>query len=453
MEKRDSPFYEQELRSEILGMILFDRQFLRRCGDRVKPADFESGQSGGYATALASIGLDYWRKNRVPVSNSLGRELTKWCRDAGLGADRRKELAKIVRRLRKRYEPDRSTVVQGEVREFQQRVIRAHGIRELASLESAGELTDDHWMEITRKVLADRDRDSVHDWLEGLAGRHVRRITAEHARVPMTLIEPLDNLVQPIGRGDLGLALAPYKRGKSLFLIWLAVVYAFQGLNVLFATLEDPLDMVEDRIDACVSGVRVNFLGENARKVRRRVKQWGTMLRTRIRIYDGTEGGTTVQTIEAAWERERADGFDADVVIVDYDDEIAPSKRMDSRRFEFAEIYRQLRQFASRAAVILWTAAQATREAESKDLIEGKDAAEDISKIRKATLSIGIGSCSKWNGEQGLGGDAKTLHVITHKFDRSRVWCRIWSDPSKGLFYDADKTLEWLSDSSSDDED
>lgn len=443
--RSDDPFREQSWRREIIEHLIFDRAFLRRCGDRLRPEDFEAGDGAGdnFGMILAKLALDYWRLHRTPVANSLGVELSKWARRSGVGSAKREEIASIIRRLRKEYRPDRSTVLQEEVREFQGRAVRARALRELAALDQSGELTADRWMEVTRQVMEEREEGIVRDFVEGIGARHARRTAARFDRIPVTMIEPLDLLVKSIGRGELGLAVAPPKRGKSLFLIWLAVIYAWQGLNVLFVTLEDPADAVEDRMDACISGIKVGLLREKSHKVRKVVQSWGDLLQTKIRIFDGTVGGTTVHAIEAAWERERAAGFQPDVVLIDYDDEIKPARRADGRRFEFADIYRDLRQFASRADVILWTAAQTVREAGAKDLIQDTDTAEDYSKVRKSTLVLGLGACKAWNGNSEGKGDAKTLHVIFHRNDRMRVWCRIWSDPSRGLFYDEDKTAEW----------
>ena len=168
--------------------------------------------------------------------------------------------------------------------------------------------------------------------------------------------------------------------------------------------------------------------------MKKRVTRWADMIRTRLRIFDGTEGDVTVSKIEAVWERERARGFEADVILVDYDDELRPTIKRRERRQEFADIYRDLRRLASRKQILVWTASQTTRTAEEKDIIDGQDVAEDISKVRKATMAVGIGTCKDWNGEKGSAGNAKTLFVAYHRLDRQKLACRIWSNPSKGLF-------------------
>ena len=445
MADKKSAFTDQELRREILAQILWDRQFLRRCGDFLTPEDFEGGELNGSASVLAGIGLDFWRRYRTPVSGSLGLELSAWSDSAGLGPARRKEMASIVRDLKSFYAPDRSPAVADAVRAFQRRMQRLRAIRDLAALEQAGELTDERWMQVTQELLAGRDSGRVTDWLRGAGDRTARRLRNRGVRVPWTMIEPLDSLVQPVGRGHLGVWLAPLKRGKSLAFVWQALAYVWQGYSVLFLTLEDPLEDVEDRLDACAANVEISLLAQEGPQIERSVRRVSDMVRARLRVYDGTDGSVSVETIAGIWERERAAGFEADVVLVDYDDEIRPSEKRRDRRHEFADIYRGLRQFAARTDTIVWTAAQATRDSMTRELVRGQDVAEDISKIRKATMVIGIGLCNEWNGDApNQSGDAKTLFVAAHKFDRQGISCRIVSDPRRGVFYDHEATQEHL---------
>jgi len=444
VDRTENPFRDQELRREILEHLLFDRPFLRRCGDRIRPEDFDAGDQAGdnFGMILATIALDYWRLHRAPVASSLGVELSRWAKRAGVGSAKRDEIARIIRRMRKEYRPDRSGAVQEEVRDFQGRVVRARALRELVMLDRSGELTADRWMEVSRQVVEEREEGTVRDWADGIDARYARRVESRVMRRMETLIEPLDQIMEPLGRGDLGLLVAGYKVGKSLFLLWLAMAYSWQGWNVLFITLEDSADVAEDRLDGCVSAVALSEFRSKSRRVRKRSRAWADMVQARIKIVDATDGGMSVHAIEAVRDRLRASGFDGDVIIVDYDDEIAPTRRSESRRFEFAEIYRDLRQLASRTETLVWTASQAVRAAEGREIITGEHIAEDVSKVRKATAAVGLGVYDAWNDKDER--NARTLHVIAHKRGAGKRTCRVMCDLERGMFYDADRTSEML---------
>lgn len=440
----DSPFRDQALRRALLAHFIWDRHLLRYCGHRVDAVSFDAGQGSGPALVVAGLALDFWREHRVPVAESLPLQLARYARSAGLNAEQRADLRDFARSLKGAFDPERSDALRAEVVRFHRAASRSRAIRELAALERSGELDDERWLSTMRSAVQDWGEDDVIDWASGAEERHLRRVSGEREAPLLTLIEELDGIMAPIGRGHMALLLATWKRGKSTFFAWLGIAAVWQDWNVLYFTLEDPVDVVADRMDARVSEVSIKQLGDEGPAVVERVKRFEGMLRARLRIVDCTGGGVTPHRIESIWERMRAEGFDAQLVIVDYDDELRVEGRHDGRRFEFAEIYKQLRQFAARRDLVLWTGAQAKREAENRDIIRGSDAAEDISKVRKVSLCLGLGACTNWNDSSQPDGDAKTLHVIAHRLGPQGGIAKIWSDPKRGTFYDRAKTKAWL---------
>jgi hypothetical protein len=176
----------------------------------------------------------------------------------------------------------------------------------------------------------------------------------------------------------------------------------------------------------------LNRLAALPNKLKKRFERVKEAMRGRIRLVDGTQGGWTVTKVTKLWEDLKQTGFTADAIVIDYDDEIECErtfKEENARRFEFAEIYRRLRRMAANLNVIVWTAAQGRRDSEGKRVITGKDAAEDISKLRKVFLGLGIGSDP--DDER-----VKHLFVMRHKTDRSRFGVDIVSNFDHALFYD-----------------
>jgi hypothetical protein len=70
-------------------------------------------------------------------------------------------------------------------------------------------------------------------------------------------------------------------------------------------------------------------------------------------------------------------------------------------------------------------------------VVSGADAAEDISKIRKVFLAIGIGSIKEED-------HMKHLYVIRHRMDDSRFGVDIYTDFERGIFCDVDRTRTLL---------
>jgi hypothetical protein len=188
----------------------------------------------------------------------------------------------------------------------------------------------------------------------------------------------------------------------------------------------------------------INKLADYPKTLTNRFGRFRRLVRSKLHVYDGTEGGVSVSTIEQIYLRERERGFTADVIVVDYDDEIQPVVKNKERRMEFSEIYRDLRQLAGRKQVILWTAAQTQRGTEEMKVISGDKAAEDISKLRKVTMCLSLGQ-GDWTS------DSIFLWVAKHRFDSKHVGCTILPDLKRTLIYDRDKTAEYMRDHQEDD--
>lgn len=440
MEK--SIFQDDRIQRELIAQAIWDRPWLRAVGELVVQQDFRplSGTEGGIAWVVAGIALEFWHKYRDPVGSLINKEVKRWAREARLSADKTQAILAWVTRLEELYRPARSDVLQDQVIEFKTTRSRQRALKEMIELDALGTLTDQKWLQITRTALNGYNKHGVSDWFEELGDRAERRLLVQHKRTPILMIDPLDSLVKGVARGQIGLWLAGYKMGKSLALIWCATSYLMQGLNVLFITLEDPKDDVEDRLDACVTQVPIEELGFQVPRIKIRMARWRNYMRSKLKIVDGTERGLTVAEIEGIWERERTLGFTADVVIIDYDDELRAINKQKERRFELADIYRDLRRFTARKNTILWTAAQAKRSAEGRKIITADMTAEDISKIRKVTLAVSIGQ-GEWGGDDS---DSRYLFVAAHKFDRQHLGCHIWACPEKSMFYDRPKTLDWI---------
>jgi replicative DNA helicase len=282
---------------------------------------------------------------------------------------------------------------------------------------------------------------TISDFLDEYEGRILRRqLQAESQRYPLLLIDPLDEKIRAIGRGHFGIFYGAYSSGKSLFLVHVSMAYALQGLNVLYITLEDPQDVLENRMDSCMTGIPMSKLITLPKTFRKRFIRNRRTLRGRIHVVDATGGGCTLAKIEKVWEQEKAKGFIADAIVIDYDEELESEKKFSgemARKREFEDIYKGLRRMAKRLNVYLWTASQTKRGTRNKRVLVGDDLAEDISKAKKAFLAIGI-------GQDPDNEHVKHLWVDRHRLDRSKFGVDVVTDFDSGIAYDREKTLRMM---------
>lgn len=428
---------DDALRIQLLKAIVRDRQFLHKAAVFVQPSIFEEKEE----QIVADIGLTFYRAYESPVGPLLRTHAEDAVDEQRLGSNSKKKLFELVQQvLRGETDPAPVDALVARVKKLKRKTFYTHAVNEIVEHYDQGTFTSGVLSDIIARATTELSDEvsTASEYFEELDKRQLRRANQELAKYPLLFIDPLDEKIKAIGRKHLGIFLAPYKAGKSLALVHVSTAYAMQALNVLYITLEDPKETVEDRLDASLTGISLGKLHKLPNKLKRKFNSMKARIRGRIRIVDGTDGGWTVSRIERQWEYEKLRGFTADAIILDYDDELVSEKVYkgeSARRMEFADIYRGMRQLAARLDVIFWTAAQATRGADAKRVVSGKDAAEDISKIRKVFLAIGIGS----DGEVP---NVKHLYVAAHKLDRSRFGVDIATDFDAAIFYDRDGTVE-----------
>ena len=431
---------DQDLQEHLLSFICKDRLFLKKFGSLLTPRDFRPGRDeSDERHIVATLGLEFWEKYREPIGGLLRINVLAHCREKNVGDKKKKLLIELVDKIVKNEKLVAVAALEDKVQEYLKQKAMKGTLEDLVLQQEKGKLSPDSFLDAAKVVgnySGRRRRQSTeyHSSKE-LEARIARRAFQATQKRPLILIDDLDAKTKMIGRGDVGLVVGLYGKGKSMLLAHIGDAYAKQRYKVLYITLEDPREEVEDRMDASLAYLPIDRLDELPKKLRKRFKRFSRLIGGRIKIVDGTEGGVTVAEIEEIWERERDSGFTADVVIVDYDKEIRPRGKYRERRFEFEEIYTDLRQFASRKQVFLWTAAQAKRLKESQKIISGDNIGEDIGKMQKCTMMIGIGQ-----GEHHQW--ARYYFIAKNKRGRGQFGVEVMSNPERGLAYDRDSTFD-----------
>lgn len=429
--------FDDEFFQDVLVTLLCrDREALKVVGHLLTAKDFSpvAGHRHGHQRWLVSqLALEYWNRYRQPIRRLLSSEVIAHCLAARISDRHREDILAYANHLLQAKVRGAAAVID-KVLTFRRERATAQALEQMIELQAAGQLTDQEWLRITQETLAvgKTAPQKPLDYVAGLQDRIERRSRPYH-RTPMLFIAPLDELVLGPGFGQLAMGLGPYGRGKSLFLIWVALAYTLQKMDVLFFTLEDPREQVEDRFDAAVTSLPLFRLRELPETVRTRFKRWSRLTGHRLKIYDGTDEGVTVQRLEQVFLEEREQGFQADAILVDYDDEIVPAIKRKERRMELADIYRDMRRLAAKHNLIVWTVAQTQRGTEGMKILSGDRVAEDISKLRKVSVAISLGQ-GEW------GPDSVYLYVAKHKFDKQHIGCNIMSNKDRMLIYDIERT-------------
>lgn len=210
-------------------------------------------------------------------------------------------------------------------------------------------------------------------------------------RVP-TGLAGLDKVLKGgLGRGELGVIIAPPNRGKSFALTNIGAGGILSGYNVAHYTLEMPEQQVAKRYDNRMTGKDFQYMKENGSKVLTAIMNIQKYYKGDLIIKKYKTNGCTVNTIRSHLTRlymER--GFKPDVVIIDYGDLVQPRKSYVDKRFELESVYLDMRDLGEEFNCAVWTASQANRGALDKKVITIADLAEAFNKANIADFMAAL---------------------------------------------------------------
>jgi len=449
---------DESWQETLLKFICRDRNFLKKISGMLSEKHFKPRKGEGMHEAyiVAQKAFEYWRDYREPIGGMLQPEILDYIRQnkKKIGRKSRERLMELVNTIKRADGLVAVEAVEKKVSEYLQRQDMSRAVREIIEVQEKGELTPSKFQRIVKNAVKTYDnalKVSHFTDEDAVEKRIKRREKRAQQEFPAIMIEQFDQELRTFPRGEYGLGLAKYKTGKSTLACHLAKAYALQGYNVLMFTLEDPSEMVEDRLDASFTFIKMKKLATKSNRLRRRMKKALIKIRGRIKVVDGSDEGLTIQRMEEIWENFRNQGFTADMVLVDADEGVLPTERMkgdSGERREMKAIHIEFKKWMSRKETWGWMMAQ-TRRGKSgvrKTLVTADDSAEDISKARRAALVLGIG-----DGPEGMDEDnTRYLNVPVHRYDKAKKGWPVVGDYSRAIFYDPVKTAEAISEQKED---
>ncbi len=208
-----------------------------------------------------------------------------------------------------------------------------------------------------------------------------------------TGIEAFDEMFDHKGlpRKFLGTLIAPPGRGKSLFLVAFGMTAIRAGSKVLHYTLELPKDMILDRYDACISGVKLGSLRNKPNTIKRSWKELGCG--NNLVVREAIAGQLSTTNIRGHLRQLEAHGFKPDLILIDYADLMAPTVKFRDDAGDYAtqgQVYVDLTGLASEYDLPIWTASQAKRQALAKDELDLDDIGDSWRKAQVAFVAAAL---------------------------------------------------------------
>jgi len=180
-----------------------------------------------------------------------------------------------------------------------------------------------------------------------------------------------------VGRGEIGILLAPTGVGKSVFLSYLANNFMLGGSKVLHIVFEG----------ATNDYIRLHRvkLGNPSNDMLKRGKTTSN-----LKVVKMHSGKTNLYDIQDLLDRFKDEGFVPDVICLDYLDLIAPTKVKKESWMSEINTSNELEEFCWRNHIVFWTAVQTNRSGLNNEIPTLGQIAGSVSKAQKASMILGL---------------------------------------------------------------
>tara|TARA_R110000824_G_scaffold150209_5_gene320736 strand:+ start:602 stop:1975 length:1374 start_codon:yes stop_codon:yes gene_type:complete len=179
-----------------------------------------------------------------------------------------------------------------------------------------------------------------------------------------------------LGRGELGVVIAPTGAGKSMALVHLGSQAIKEGKNVIHYTLELSDTAVGMRYDSCITGIHLPDLINKKDEIFEEIKD----IKGELIIKEYPTKSATVETLRNHLERLKQRDIPVGMIIVDYADLLRSKSTKDEKRHQLESIYEELRGLSQQNDCPIWTASQTNRSGLNAEVVTMESISEAFNK-------------------------------------------------------------------------
>lgn len=393
-----------EFQLEVLSYLLRDQEVMSRFINLISDEEFEHPVH----RVIYSLGRAYFQQfQRLAQRQILEMELTKYLNE--------NQEAEIVPPEHFWREVNRLYAIPLGARDYMLSTIHTYVLR--AQVAKVGEMA----LDTARQPEVDLDGliGSINDLFGAVSGRVSARMefllkdaetrvreNPSLSKVP-TGFRRLDGVLGGgLGKGEMGIVLAPTGYGKSFFLVALGANALAKQHSVLELSLELSKGKVLGRYESRISKIKKNALYLHVPQVIEkllRVRRFVTP--SDLLVIEYPSGTLSVDEFRSVLTQVRlGHNFDPDLVVVDYADLFKPvlAHRNEQGWESLGTIYTGLRAIAQEFNVPIWTGSQATPHALGAELVTIADVAGSFAKVRIADVVLTISRTAAERGSQRL---------------------------------------------------
>lgn len=232
-----------------------------------------------------------------------------------------------------------------------------------------------------------------------------------------------DLFVGGLGPGDLFLIFGGPGTGKSWLSVDIAANAVQLGYNVIYYTLELGESYVARRFDSYMTGYSVEELREH----REEVDQLMQELPGNLIIKEYPPRTATISTLEGHIQKCKLEGFEPDLIVIDYIDYLRSKHRHGEKKDEIDDVYVGAKGLAKTLKIPVISPSQVNRSGARDQVIEGDKAAGSYDKMMVADGAI---SLSRQKEDKVLG--TGRIFVMKNRYGADGLTYNIKIDTTNG---------------------
>lgn len=433
-----------------VALLLQDESFLTSALDAIDPDYFVSED----LAFIVDLVLDYYREYRKhPTLVALRQKVKDYYKQ--FGEDEEGECRRTLRLLKKLASRDvkDQQYIRDRIIAFGRWNSMRVGLQKAAQLMKQSESDEDKRMEIPDTVMEVVRKAGLvgiggdpgiqlFEHLDSLSNLRDSDIGSQPQFKCLTGFKALDRLSRGgIGAGEIGVVIAESGMGKSMFLANIAANACIMGKRVVYITLElHPYDCAV-RILARMSKVSIDDVEKESQDYKAALKRIRKLGSGYLRVKYFPPGRATVNDIRAYITRTLLqDGIaKADLIVVDYADEIRGGSDESNSYAQYGDIYSDLINMSYDLHTPIWTASQVNRMGYGEDIIRKEHISDSMKKVMKADLVLSI--CQTPEEEVD---DRARLYIAKSRRGISNKVIPLIYRPERALFKERQSELDTL---------
>ena len=373
--------YGKPFQEKIFQGLASDKEWAAQMQEVMQPDYFDLK----YLRYLCEKYFDYYSDYRCFPTMQLLIQVVKDDLKANSDNLLRDQVVAFLQRMRLNQNPEDLPYVKEKSLQFCKRQAFKEALTNAVELVQGEQF--DSVVDLMRKAVSVGMPHSIgHEFFEDLEARfhEIQRITTPTGINELDTKEVLDG---GLGRGELGVVVAPTGVGKSHWLVAMGAEAIKRGKTVVHYTFELSETLTGKRYDANICDIPCSDLLDHKQKVIETYEknEYGKLI---IKYYPTRTA--SVNTIRNHLEKLKLRNYWPSVVIIDYADVMKSTKSYDAMRHELQLIYEELRQLAADFNVPVWTASQSNRGGANADYVGLENMGESYGKAQVSDVVLGL---------------------------------------------------------------